>query len=414
MSRSPLSPARRCALEALMEWEETSHYASDILSQLAKRHRLSSADRGLAQDLIYGVIRHIYLLDGLIEKLRRGSLKLQTRLLLRLGLYQLFLTEIAEYAAVHETVELARPHERSLVNAILRNAQRQKIELLAEIETWPLEERCSHPDFLIQRWTRQYGAEAAAALCHWNNDPAPVYARLNSLARDKDAYHRVQSAITPSLLGPSHPLFFRVDGAPDHDQIEQGLIYVQDPSTSLACELLAPQSREKVLDACAAPGGKTSHLAALMGDYSTLVASDSVPARLRQMTENLQRLGIDDLETRQVDWSRPDSAQDLAQFDAILLDAPCSNTGVMRRRIDVRWRLQDRDFDRYAKRQLTLLQSVAGALKPGGRIVYSTCSLEHVENEGVIEASGLTIEEVRSSLPWRDGYDGAFAALLRI
>ena len=163
MSRE--SPARRCALEALTEWEDTSRFAADILDHLSRRMRLSPQDRGLAQDLLYGVIRNFYLLDELIERFRRGAIKNQTRNLLRLGLYQLFKTDIAEHAAVNETVSLARQHERSLVNAILRSAQREKAALLAEIESWPLEDRCSHPAFLIDRWTAQYGPEATEALC---------------------------------------------------------------------------------------------------------------------------------------------------------------------------------------------------------------------------------------------------------
>lgn len=413
MSRPTLSPARRCAYDALIEWEDTSRYAVDILDEFAHRRHLSPSDRGLAQDLLYGVIRHLYLLDGLIEVLRKGSIKPHTRQLLRLGLYQLFCTQIAEHAAVHETVELARPHERSLVNAILRTAQRQSTELQAEIATWSAEDRLSHPEFLIQRWTEQYGAEAAEALCVWNNEPAPVYARLNALARDTEALDRVRSQIEPSSLGAEFPDFFRMTGSVESDWIRQGLIYVQDPSTTLACRLLDPQAGETVLDACAAPGGKTSLLAAMMQNQNQLFATDSSESRLEKMRQNLQCLGIEKIHTRCIDWTQADAACDLPLFDAILLDAPCSNTGVMRRRIDVRWRLMERDFDFIARQQLVLLQSVATVLKPGGRIIYSTCSIDHTENEDVIASSGYSVEKTVTSLPWRDGYDGAFVAILR-
>ncbi len=411
MSRD--SPARRCALDALTAWEDTSRYAADLLDDFARRQRLSPPDRGLAQDLLYGVIRNLYLLDELIERFRRGSVKPQTQNLLRLGLYQLFRSGIAEHAAVNETVSLARPHERSLVNAILRNAQRQKGELLAEIETWPLEDRSSHPDFLIQRWSAQFGPDATAGLCRWNNEPPLVYARLNPLARDREAFDRVRSEAQPASLGGDWPGFFRVEGAPNPDWIRDGLIYIQDPSTSLACRLLAPQPGETVLDACAAPGGKTALLAALMENRGHLLASDSSEARLVQMRENLERLAVANAEIRRLDWTDPAAAKTLPAFDAILLDAPCSNTGVMRRRVDVRWRLQDRDFERHARQQLALLRSVAKALKPGGRLVYSTCSLDRAENEDVVSASGFAVEATLSCLPWRDGHDGAFAALLR-
>lgn len=405
--------ARRCALEALSTWEDTSRFASDILEDLARSLRLSPPDRALAQEILYGTIRNLYLLDELISRFRRGSLNPLTQNLLRIGLYQLFKTGIAEHAAVNETVELARKHERSLINAILRNAQRKKPDLLAEIETWPLEDRYSHPDFLIKRWIRQYDETSVESLCRWNNEPPLVFARINPLARNRDALDRVRSETQLSLIGESFPDFFKVAGGPDADWLQEGLIYVQDPSTSLACRLLAPEPGEEVLDACAAPGGKTALLAALMNNEGRITATDNSPPRLDQLRENLQRLAVSNTEVRPADWSEPGTAEEFPRFDAILLDVPCSNTGVMRRRVDVRWRIQERDLARQADNQLALLKSAAGALKPGGRIVYSTCSIDRVENEAVIEASGLKVDRIVTSLPWRDGFDGAFAALLR-
>lgn len=407
------SPARRCALDALTAWEDTSRYASDLLDELARRYRLSPPDRGLAQELLYGVIRNLYLLDEIIERLRRGSIKGPTQNLLRLGLYQLFRTRIADHAAINETVALARPHERSLVNAILRNAQRQQREIEAAIETWPLEDRTSHPGFLIQRWSDRYGAEATEALCQWNNEAPVVYGRINPLAADRDALERVRSETEESSLGEAWPGFFRCEGAPDPSWIEKGLVYIQDPSTSLACRLLDPKPGETVLDACAAPGGKTSMLAALMENRGRLVATDSSEPRLSVLRENLERLGVTVAEVSRADWTDPAAGADLPRFDAILLDAPCSNTGVMRRRIDVRWRLHERDLDRQAQQQLVLLRNLARLLAPGGRIVYSTCSIDAAENEDVVAASGFPVEATSVSLPWRDGHDGAYAALLR-
>ena len=406
--------ARRCALEALTTWEDTSRFASDILEELSREFRLSPPDRGLAQELLYGTIRNLYLLDELVDRFRRGSIKPLTQNLLRLGLYQLFKTQIAEHAAVNETVDLARKHERSLVNAILRNAQRQKAALLVEIENWPLEDRFSHPDFLIKRWLKQYDTPTVEALCEWNNQPAPVYARINPLARDQEALNRVRAETEPYLIGPEYPGFFRVSGAPDPEWIREGLLYVQDPGTLHACQLLDPKPGETVLDACAAPGGKTAILAAMMENQGQLVATDNSVPRLEQMRENFHRLAVENVEVQQAEWNAPDhGGHTFPTFDAILLDVPCSNSGVMRRRVDVRWRIQERDIERQAANQSAILKSVARLLKPGGRLVYSTCSIDRAENEAVVEASGLQIKSLVSSLPWRDGYDGAFAALLR-
>jgi len=405
--------ARRCALEALSTWEDTSRFASDILDDLSRSLRLSPPDRALAQEILYGTIRNLYLLDELISRFRRGSLNPLTQNLLRIGLYQLFKTEIAEHAAVNETVELARKHERSLINAILRNAQRKKPELLEEIETWPLEDRYSHPDFLVKRWIKQYDEPSVESFCRWNNEPPVVFARINSLARDREALDRVRSESQPSMVGDSFPDFFQVTGAPNPDWLREGLIYIQDPSTSLACRLLDPKPGEEILDACAAPGGKTALLAALMNNQGRIIATDNSPPRLDQLRENLQRLAVANAEVKQADWSAPETTENFPKFDAILLDVPCSNTGVMRRRVDVRWRIQERDLARQASNQATLLKSAISLLKPGGRIVYSTCSIDRAENEAVVEQSGLTVEKIVTSLPWRDGYDGAFAALLR-
>ena len=409
----PGMSARRCAIEALNTWEDTSVYADEILSELAGKFRLSSADRGLAQDIFYGTIRNLFLVDEIIEKLRRGRIKPSTQNVLRIGLYQIFCSGIANHAAVNETVNLARQHEKGLVNAILRNTLRRESEFKSEIENWPLEDRFSHPGFLIERWEKQFGEENTRALLEWNNRPPSVFARINELTSDAEALNRVKSETQPCLLGDDYPDFFRVEGAPNVDWLNEGLIYIQDPSTSHSCRLLAPQPGEAVLDACAAPGGKTGYLAALMDNTGQITATDSSHQRLQQTRENLNRLGINNTDIIQADWYHEDQMPEGTQFDAILLDVPCSNSGVMRRRVDVRWRLQPADFKRQAEAQARLLKNAIRYLKPGGRLVYSTCSIDHIENEAVIEASELKVEEIQRCLPWKNGYDGAFAALLR-
>ena len=403
--------ARRCALEALTEWEDTSRYAEEILGDLAKKYRLSSADRALAIDILYGTIRNLFLLDGIIDELRRGNMKPDTRDLLRIGLYQIFLSDIAEHAAVNETVSLARKHERGLVNAILRNSLRKKDELEKAILRWPLEDRFSHPGEFIDRWTKAFGEENTIKLCEWNNTPPQNYARINNLAETSEAFDSVRSETQESLVGDKYPDFFAFDGAPNYDWIEQGLIYIQDPSTSLACRLLDPKPGETILDACAAPGGKTAFLASLMNNEGTIIATDNSEHRLERTQENLDRLGVKNAKLQVHDWTSDEIGD--TSYDAILLDAPCSNTGVMRRRIDVRWRLQQSDIMHHAELQKRLLEGVRKVLKPGGRIIYSTCSIDPEENDKVAKASGLEIEKTVDSLPWRDGFDGAYAVLLR-
>jgi 16S rRNA (cytosine967-C5)-methyltransferase len=194
-----------------------------------------------------------------------------------------------------------------------------------------------------------------------------------------------------------------------------GLVYVQDPSTLLACDLLDPQPGETVLDACAAPGGKTSYLAELMRNEGRIVAADLWESRLARLRENMARLGVRNVEPLVLDGMLADSALPDASFDRVLIDAPCSNTGVIRRRVDVRWRLTEEDFIRMPEQQLALLRRIAPLVRPGGTLVYSTCSLEAEENEQVVERAcaeipGLRFLESRRALPFVDGVDGAFAA----
>jgi 16S rRNA (cytosine967-C5)-methyltransferase len=202
--------------------------------------------------------------------------------------------------------------------------------------------------------------------------------------------------------------------------LDQGHCYMQDPSTPIACDLLSAKPGEKILDACAAPGGKTSYVAELMQNEGAIVACDRDAQRLEILKANMTRLGMNIVQTVQHDWTRKHAPAEIAAaapFDRILLDAPCSNTGVMRRRVDVKWRLQPADFDRMQQQQVEILRSLVPLLKPDGVLVYSTCSLEPEENERVVqwlvaEMPAFRLEAERCSLPFRDGFDGAFAAKL--
>ncbi|MEO0415434.1 MAG: 16S rRNA (cytosine(967)-C(5))-methyltransferase RsmB, partial [Verrucomicrobiota bacterium] len=402
----------------LVEWENTTSHAHDLLEKYGKH--LSGPDRALAQEILFGCLRHLYWLDAIIGQLRKGKIKLGTQCLLRIGLYQLLKTQIAEHAAIHETVNLAKKHEKGLVNAILRRAQRERSELEAFAETLPLEDKFSHPQFLIDRWTEQLGEKTTESLCRWNNQPSHVYARVQRKWQPLD---RLMDAVTDQDARDFISQCSPVSGQPDfiklpagkipEELLSLGAIYIQDPSTALAPRLLAPQENELILDACAAPGGKAAYLADLMPDTATLFATDSNDRRIRRMQSNFKRLGVaDKVQVSKLDWTAPHDAT-LPLFDAILLDVPCSNSGVMQRRVDVRWRLQPYDFDRLAKLQKTLLAEARNFLKPGGRIIYSTCSFDSEENQQLIESSGMEIIAKKSTTPWDDGIDGAFAAVLK-
>jgi 16S rRNA (cytosine967-C5)-methyltransferase len=386
------------------------------------------ADRHLCQELVYGIIRWQATLDWLIaRKTQKRTQHPLLQNLLRLGLYQVFwLDRIPNHAAVHETVELARRNglgpQAAFVNALLRGYLRQfdaTRQLLAQLKVTQPHLGYSHPAWLAARWRQRWDSDRAAQLMEWNNTPPGTFARLNTLKADpakllarwrqEDVQYEpvcrdwVEENRVFELK--SHPPLARLPS------FQQGLFYVQDPSTLLAPLELAPQPGETVLDLCAAPGGKLSCLAQLMRNQGRLVAHDTAPARLRLIRENCARLGI----TCVTLDPRPAT---LGAFDRILVDAPCSNTGVLRRRVDLRWRIRPEAIGRQRTAQLELLRQAAPLLRPGGRLVYSTCSLEPEENQELVRqfldgTPGLKLERQRELLPFADRVDGAYVARIR-
>lgn len=406
--------ARELALAVLRQWRANESFADAILFRLLGSSDLAPPDRAFTTELVYGILRNLILLDFWIDTLRAKRLDPDARDLLRLGIYQLFLLRTPAHAAVYETVELADSRKRSLINAVLRSALRRKEQLTEQANKETLSIRTSHPQFLIDRWTESFGAADTANLCAWNNQPAPIYARINHLNTSGAAF----LAEHPSAkFLPHHPDFVHLTGVPN-DALAGGQCYVQDPSTAAACTLLDPKPGETVLDACAAPGGKTGHLAGLMKNHGLIVACDRDAGRIRTLQDNLQRLGVQIAQCRKHDWRNGGGPPGIvSQFDRILVDAPCSNTGVMRRRVDLRWRLTPEDFLRMQEEQIRILRATIPLLKLGGVLVYSTCSLEGDENAEVTHAimrefSFMTLRDQLSSLPFRDGLDGAYAAKL--
>ena len=406
--------ARRIALKALRTWRKERRFASSIVSEFLAKAEWTDSDRAFALELVYGVLRNLTLLDFWIGCLRASRVDVGLRDVLCLGLYQLFLLKTAPHAAVHETVGLVPQRQRPIVNGMLRTAIRRQSELLARADAEPLFVRVSHPQFLVERWQQHLDARYAEELCKWNNLPAPVYGRINQLRIDPEAFLRLYPEARPVMFNPE---FVEFDVIPTA-AINRGHCYIQDPSTAIACQILDPKPGEKILDACAAPGGKTGYIAQLMKNRGTIVACDRDPQRLQILKENMARLGVEIVRTFGHDWTRgrvPLEITSMAPFHRILIDAPCSNTGAMRRRVDVRWRLQPGDLPRMQQRQLELLRALIPLLEREGVLVYSTCSLEPEENEQVVRQvlnGSLTLRpmEEKRSLPFRDGFDGAFAA----
>lgn len=409
--------ARQTALAALQLWRREKRFGDSVISGLLANADLNPSDRAFALELFYGVVRNLTLLDFWISCLRASHIEANVRDVLRLGLHQVFLLKTPEHAAVHETVAIASQKQRPIINAVLRAATRQRSELLARAHAQPLFVRTSHPRFLVERWQQHFGNKYAEQLCKWNNQPAPVYGRINRIKSDPETFLQLYPDLRP-LAG--NPDFVECDSLPTA-ALASGHCYIQDPSTAIAGQLLDPSPGEKILDACAAPGGKTSYLAQLMQNRGVIIACDRDCERLQILKDNVRRLGATIVRAVRHNWTRNPATEEIlsiAPFDRVLLDAPCTNTGVIRRRIDVRWRLRPEDFSRMFNEQLIVSRAVLRLLKPGGILVYSTCSLEREENEQVVrrlvaELPGLALETEKNSLPFHDGFDGAFVAKLR-
>ena len=412
----------------LLKHAQGQRFAEALLDEHLREIPLASNDRALCHEIVYGSIRWRRTLDHLID--RRSDTRKQpdaVRILLRIGLYQLFwLDRIPVHAAVNETVGLANKfgisRQRGFINAVLRRYSRESEKtktLLTDLRAENPALGCSHPDWLVESWNRQFGNENTNALLKWNNQPARNFARVNTLnttSEDLRARWNEERIEFQPISLPQLPkdMFFELSSGPIPTGLQsfhEGDFYIQDPSTALACTMLDPQPNDEILDYCAAPGGKTTLLAQLANDQAKIVAHDLHPNRLERVRENCERLGVKSV----TEFASPESGLNGRIFDKILVDAPCSNTGVMRRRVDLRWRLSADEITRLAQEQLKLVLEAATFLKPDGKLIYSTCSVDSAENEELVsglEKEGFNVGNQASLKPFHDRVDGAFAASL--
>ena len=430
-----VSRAREVAARVLLRRLHASAYVEDLLEDAFAATRMRPDDRRLAQELTYGCVRWQGTLDWLVARRTDDRPQLATvQVFLRLGLYQLFfLDRIPPHAACYETVELSKQlgcgNQSNFINAVLRRseAEREVIKAeLAEIREASPHLGYSHPQWLVQKWTDRWGMEDTRKLLEWDNAAPAAHVRVNLLKTTPEAlierwrlHENVEYDLTPCpwaedghvLTLKSHPPLAAMGS------FREGWFYVQDPSTLLAVQAVDAWAGESILDLCAAPGGKTCYLAQKMENDGELVACDTAPERLKLVAENCGRLGVTCARTLAL-GDHPDQVLFGKRFDKILVDAPCSNTGVLRRRLDLRWRLRPEEISRLRATQLKLVALAARHLKPGGTLVYSTCSLEPEENTEVVKEflaahPMFKLESERDLLPFRDGVDGAYVARLR-
>lgn len=395
------SPARRLALKVLYAADSGGAFVNLALDEALEDSDLGPADRALATELAYGVTRWRARLDWVLAHLVTrplGDLPVWIRNILRMGVYQLlFLGRVPDRAAVAEGVALAHEFGHrgtvGLVNAVLRQAalRGRDIELPPEGDdpATRLAVEWSHPEWLIRRWLFRYGREATVDLCRANNEAAPVSLRCNFLRSTRsDLLARLEAEGAASRPGRLCPEAVTYGGQRPLRRLAayaDGLFSVQDEGAMAVARAVRPESGGLVVDACAGVGGKTMHLAELMGGRGRVVAFDLFEHKLRLLTGAAARLGITSVEARRLD-ARDLPTTDLAgAADAVLVDAPCSGLGVLRRRPDLRWRVGESDLESLARLQGELLARAAACVRPGGVLVYATCTLEPEENEAVVE-----------------------------
>ena len=377
-----MASSRRAAVFALARWILTKEFAPSLLPD--------GPDRAFVQDLVYTAIRRLrplrFVLGKLVSKWPKGELE---ALLYIGGAQILYMDDVPDFAAVSETVEAAksaRGSSAAVVNGVLRNLIRRREEFIELLKASPLEVRESFPTRLVRRWEERFGEENASALCKIHNEPAETF-----LARSDGTYVALERGCKVSSVSG----------------YDEGSFIVQDPAARHAVELLDVHPGERVLDACAAPGGKAVQIAWRGAD---LTACEVNPNRRRRLEENLARLKLQNVK---VIGSLPEAND--ALFNKVLVDAPCSNTGVFRRRPDARWNWSEEKLSSLVELQSSILEKAASLVSPGGVLVYSTCSNEPEENNAQAAAflqkhKEFSLLEERESIPFETLQDGAYAA----
>lgn len=438
---------RALAVHILNRVDVEQAFAEPLLDAvLSAGHPADDADRGLLTFLVYGTLRMQGFLDFLIDRFYKGRIdRLETgiRNILRIALFQAsFAEKIPVYAAVDEAVNTAKklfPGREKLVNAVLRNALRGISDVkVPDLEMDPAGHIAvvhSHPRWLVERWIAQIGIEETLELCRADNAIPPLTLRVNLLKTTREGMMkrlaRAGHDVRPTVYSPEGIILAKPPASlREMPEITSGLLYVQDEASQLVSRLLAPERGERVLDLCAGSGGKTTHLITLMENDGNLFAADIRESKLESLTETARKMGLH-VRTAAIDATEAPGEAALGSFDRVLVDAPCSGLGTLRRNPEIRWSLTAQKLSEFPPLQKRILENAAAFVKRGGRLLYSTCSVMPEENDGVVEAFlegqpdftparpsvdfPADVQDPKGFLrtfPHRHGTDGFFGALL--
>jgi len=438
--------ATSVSLEVLSRVGARSGFANIALDHAFKRHRnLDARDRALVTEIVYGTLRMRGLLDHYIERFSSvPPSKMERRVLeaARIACYQArFLDRVPAAAAVSGSVDAVPKRSRGFVNGLVRGVLRHWDEvdlesLKKEDPARYLEVACSHPRWLVQRWLDAYGFDFTQTMCRSNNIPPPLHLRAcaRHLTRDAlvDRLREAGPEASPAPYSPDGIHLTKVGDPAAIPGFREGWFTVQDEAAQAVSRMVDPKPGERILDACAAPGGKSVHLAHLMGDRGEVVALDADPKRLTPLRENCIRLRLSSVRPVRGDASSPQATGRLGRFDRVLVDAPCSSLGLLRKNPEIRWRRALGDTKDLAEMQFAILANCARSLEPGGVLVFAVCTVTPEENEQVVERAcseipGLALEDAREVLagpmaelvdergflrtfPHLHGTDGFFAA----
>lgn len=412
---------RSIAAKAINQVLDQGLSLSTVIPELQKN--ISDKDKALLQEICFGVLRTLPQLEWIIQQLMGKPLKGKQRILhylIMVGLYQILYTRIPAHAALAETVNgavaLKKPQLKGLINGVLRQFQRQQDILNERFQN--NENRFLHPSWLLARIKQAY-PEQWMSIVEGNNQKPPMWLRVNQRHHSREEYLTLlENEGIPAIADDSHPFAIRLENPCNVSLLpgfDDGWVTVQDRSAQRCAELLAPENKEQILDLCAAPGGKTTHILEI-APQAQVLAIDIDEQRLKRVQENLTRLKLNAV-VKSGDGRYPEQWCAGMQFDRILLDAPCSATGVIRRHPDIKWLRRNDDIEQLAQIQKEILHAIWPYLKSGGTLVYATCSILPEENKQQVEAFLASTQDAQCDyqhqcLPEEDGGDGFFYALI--